>query len=82
MSDHRARPSGDRKGRVVADAGRTNMPASTQTSALAACSRVSGIVRGPRDLSTNEKHLAGFGSRSRAGKTRARREKDRGFHGR
>ncbi len=67
-----ARRTGHGKGRIVKDALRAYMSASTETSALAALSSVSGIVRGPRDLSTNKKHLAGLGRRARDGKTATR----------
>jgi predicted DNA-binding protein len=70
--DDAARRTGHGKGRIVKDALRAYMSATTETSALAALASVSGIVRGPRDLSTNEKHLAGLGRRGRVGKTAVR----------
>ena len=61
--DEAARRTGQTKGRIVKDALRAHLRA-TEGSALAALSSLSGIVRGPRDLSTNKKRLAGLGRSS------------------
>lgn len=61
--DEAARRTGRSKGRIVKDALRAHLEAG-ERSALAALSSVSGIVRGPRDLSTNKKRLAGLGRTS------------------
>ncbi len=56
-----ARRTGHGKGRIVKDALRAYLAEGSGGSAFDALAGVSGIVRGPRDLSTNKKHLSGLG---------------------
>jgi predicted transcriptional regulator len=62
--DDEARRTGASKGEVVRAAIRERL-ASKRASALDALRDLDGIVDGPRDLSTNKKHLASLGHRRR-----------------
>lgn len=62
--DEAARRSGRTKGRVVKEALRAHLGVN-DGSALDAFASVTGIVRGPADLSTNKKHLRGLGRSTR-----------------
>ena len=62
--DDEARRTGESKGEVVRAAIRERL-ASKRPSALDVLRDLDGIVDGPRDLSTNKKHLATLGRRRR-----------------
>jgi hypothetical protein len=66
-----AKRTGVSKGEVVRAAIREKL-ASSRPTALEALRDLDGIVDGPADLSTNKRHLASLGRRSRTRKRRAR----------
>lgn len=63
-----ARRANRTKGAIVREALEARLRAgSASESALAALEKYAGCMTGPRDLSTNKRHLAGFGARTRRG---------------
>lgn len=67
--DEAAKRTSRPKGRIVRDALRAHL-VSDNASVLGALAKYAGVVDGPRDLSTNKKHLASLG--------RPRRDRGRG----